>query len=460
MADPSSSSDRQNRGRTLFALGFGYFIDRGEEQTMSVLSPILEEIWSLNKSQLGLITTLRTITQTVSSPFWGYAADRYSRKKIVIFGTGVWGLWTLVCGLLTNFGQLLVVRAVAGLGLGCLMPATFSLLADHFEPNRRGRALGLIGFTGLMGVVVSVAGLGLVATAELWRWGFIGLGLFSACSGLLVWLLVDEPPRGAAEPELAGLVTYADEVRFRVNWRDVVSVLRIPTIWAAILQGVTGTMPWVVMGFFLINWMNEELGFSVELRFDDLSHSAPLVFAAIVVGAAISNFVGGVIGDWAERVSPQYGRAAIGQFSVFSGVPLTYLLFTRAQDMSVGQLFALCFFTALMIGWAGRGAKEPMMQAVVLPELRSSAYAVTNVIEGGLSALAGVIAGRLADSIGFTNAMLWTIPFPWLICGLLFSLFYLTYPKDAARLRQQMAARRDELTAVHGAPHPPIYLPS
>jgi hypothetical protein len=219
-------------------------------------------------------------------------------------------------------------------------------------------------------------------------------------------------------------------------------------------------MPWVVMGFFLINWMNEELGFSVELRFDDLSHSAPLVFAAIVVGAAISNFVGGVIGDWAERVSPQYGRAAIGQFSVFSGVPLTYLLFTRAQDMSVGQLFALCFFTALMIGWAGRGAKEPMMQAVVLPELRSSAYAVTNVIEGGLSALAGVIAGRLADSIGFTNAMLWTIPFPWLICGLLFSLFYLTYPKDAARLRQQMAARRDELTAVHGAPHPPIYLPS
>jgi MFS family permease len=446
-----SSPDTQHRGRTLFALGFGYLVDRGEEQTLSVLSPILEDIWSLSKSQLGLLTTVRTIMQTVSAPFWGYAADKYSRKKIIFFGTGIWGAWTLAAGLVTSFGQLLAIKAVAALGLGCLMPATFSLLADHFQPNQRGRALGLIGFTGLMGVVFSVAALGLVATEELWRWGFIGLGLLSIFSGLLVWLLVDEPPRGAAEPELAGLVTYADEARFAIHWRDVISVLRIPTIWAAILQGVTGTMPWVVMGFFLINWMNEELGFSVELRFDDLTHSAPLFFAAIVVGAAISNILGGIIGDWAERVSPRYGRTAIGQFSVFSGVPLTYLLFSQAENMTVGQLFALCFFTALMIGWAGRGAKEPMMQAVVPPELRSSDYSVTSVIEGGLSATAGLIAGALADRIGFTQALIWTIPVPWIVCGLLFSLFYFTYPKDAARLRQRMAARRHELAAVHGA---------
>jgi MFS family permease len=450
MTHAPDSAQHYRRGRTLFALGFGYFIDRGEEQTMAVLSPILEDLWLLSKSQLGLITTLRTIAQTVSGPFWGYAADRYSRKRILVFGTGVWGLWTLLCGLLTNFGQMLVIRAIAGLGLGCLMPASFSLLADHFAPNQRGRALGLIGFTGLMGVVISVAGLGLVATEALWRWGFISLGLFSVLSGGLVWWLVDEPPRGAAEPELAGVITHADQARFSIHWRDVLSVLRIPTIWAAILQGVTGTMPWVVMGFFLINWMNEELGFSVDLNFDDLTHSAPLFFAAIVVGAAISNFVGGVIGDRAERVSPNYGRAAIGQFSVFSGVPLSYVLFSQAEHMTVGQLFGLCFFTAFMIGWPGPGAKEPMMQAVVPPELRSSAWSVTNVIEGGLSASAGLIAGALADRIGFTNALLWTIPFPWLICGVLFSLFYFTYPKDAARLRAQMAARRAELTAARG----------
>jgi MFS family permease len=125
---------KSNRWRTMFALGFGYFIDQGEAQAMSVLSPIIQRVWDLQFAQLGLMTTLRNITQTVSAPFWGYAADKFSRKKVLIFGTGIWGLWTFAVGLAPNFDILLWLRAISGLGLGCLMPATFSLLADHFPP--------------------------------------------------------------------------------------------------------------------------------------------------------------------------------------------------------------------------------------------------------------------------------------------------------------------------------------
>jgi len=85
------------------------------------------------------------------------------------------------------------------------------------------------------------------------------------------------------------------------------------------------------------------------------------------------------------------------------------------------------------------------MQAVVPPEMRSSAYSVVNLIEGGLSAFAGVIAGALADRIGLTQALVWTIPFPWLLCGIAFSLFYFTYPKDAAKVGSLMLERREEL---------------
>ena len=89
------------------------------------------------------------------------------------------------------------------------------------------------------------------------------------------------------------------------------------------------------------------------------------------------------------------------------------------------------------------------MQAVVPPEMRSSAYSVVNFIEGGLSAFAGVIAGALADKIGLTQALVWTIPFPWLICGIVFSLFYFTYPKDAAKVGVLMQERREELLKAH-----------
>lgn len=89
------------------------------------------------------------------------------------------------------------------------------------------------------------------------------------------------------------------------------------------------------------------------------------------------------------------------------------------------------------------------MQAVVSPEMRSSAYSVVNLIEGGLSAFSSLIAGALADRIGLTNAMLWTIPFPWIICAVFFTLFYFTYPRDAARVREKLAERREELLRSH-----------
>ena len=331
----SATQPKKKSGRTLFALGLGYLIDQGEAQAMSVLSPIIQNLWGVSYGMLGLMTTLRNITQTISAPFWGYAADKYSRKKVLVFGTGIWGIWTIVVGLMPSFTGVLIIRAISGLGLGCLMPATFSLLGDHFPQEKRGKALGVIGFVGLMGTVVGVLALGFVATPELWRWGFVGLGVFSILSGLIIWWLVEEPPRGAAEPELAGLMTYADEERYSINWKDVVGTLRIPTIWAAILQGITGTMPWVVMGFYFINWMVNELGFINGISFSDPKGSAPLMFAVVVVGAAISNFMGGVIGDWAEKKNPNYGRTIIGQISVFAGVPTFYYILTRAHEMSL-----------------------------------------------------------------------------------------------------------------------------
>jgi hypothetical protein len=106
----------------------------------------------------------------------------------------------------------------------------------------------------------------------------------------------------------------------------------------------------------------------------------------------------------------------------------------------------LCFVTALFISWAGKGAKEPMMQGAVPPELRSMAFSVVTFVETGFAALAAVAAGIIADRIGLTEALLWTVPFPWIICAIIFSLFHWSYPRDSAILRAQMAQRADELS--------------
>lgn len=443
--------EHKRSGRTLFALGLGNLVDSGESQSMGVLTPIIVQLFGVKLDLIGLMETLRSITQTVSSPFWGYAADRWSRKKVLFFGTGIWGIWTILVGLMPNFTGLMIIRIISGLGLGCLMPATFSLLGDHFSQDKRGRALGMISLVGLMGTVIGVIALGFLATVDLWKWGFIGLGIASIITGFVILLFVDEPTRGSSEPELQGIITKADEGRYKINVKDMIETLKIPTIWAAIIQGVTGSMPWVVMSIFLITWMVEELGFSNSISLTDPKGSAPIVFAFVVIGAAISNFVGGIIGDYAEKKNAKFGRTVIGQFSVFIGVPLMFVLIKYGPQMSFGLFLGWAFMTALLVGWPGTGAKQPMMQAVVPPERRSSAFSMVNLIEGGLSAFSSMIAGALATKIGLTNALLWTIPFPWIICGIGFTLFYFTYPKDAAKIRAQMADRREELIKAHEA---------
>jgi MFS family permease len=431
----------KNRRRTLFSLSFGYFIDQGEGQAMSVLFPTLQAIWGLSYSNLGVISTIRNLLQSLSSPFWGYMSDKISRKKVIMFGTGLWGLWTVAVGFTQNFGQLLAIRAISGIGLGCLMPATFSIMSDTFPPKDRGKALGLMEAIGVLGIVIATVGLGFLATPTLWRYGFFLLGAFSVISGLLVWFMVDEPVRGEAEPELAGKITEQDAKKFGLQISDLPKVLKIPTIWVAIAQGLAGSMPWVVLGSFLITWLVNDRNIPTE--------SATFVFAGIVFGTVFSNIIGGYLGDWAEQVNPKYGRTVVGQVSIVSGIPLTFILFTRTANWSLWQIMALSFFTALMISWPGKGAKEPMMQGVVPPELRGTAFSITTFIESGFAAIAGVIAGSLADRIGLSEALLWTVPFPWIICAALFSLFYLTYPKDSEKLRNLMAERAEIITKNH-----------
>jgi len=440
-SQPQERTQRK-RTRTLLALAAGYFVDQGEGQAMSIFTPVLKTLWSLTNMNLAWITFIRSLLQSLSSPFWGYLADRYSRKKVLLIGTGLWGIWTIVVGFTQTYEQLLLIRVISGLGLGCLMPATFSIMADTFPPRVRGKMLGILEAIGVLGIIIFTIGLGALATPELWRNGFFILGTASILSGLLIWFLVDEPIRGEAEPEMRGQLTQEDADRYKAKFSDIKKLMKIPTIWVAIGQGLAGSMPWVVMGAFLILWL-------VEVRNVDTTQ-APLIFGGVVIGTAISNVLGGVIGDYAERVSPKYGRAFIGQVSVFLGIPFTYYLFTGTENWSLIQLAILCFVTALLISWPGKGSKEPMIQGVVTPELRSSAFSFITFIESGFAAIAALIFGILADTIDIQTAMLWTIPFPWLICGVLFSGFYFTYPKDSKNLRDEMARRAAELGISNG----------
>ncbi len=434
---PAAAEARRGRWRTLTGLASGYFIDQGEGQALSVLYPAIREALNFGYGGLGQIAGWRNLLQALSAPFWGFVADRTSRKWVIVFGTGLWGLWTLACGFVTSFEQLFWVRIIAGLGLGCLLPPTFSIISDLFAPEERGRANGFLGSAGFVGVIVSVLVLGWMAAAPGlgWRWGFYVLGAASVLSGVVITIFVKEPTRGAAEPELAGTITEADALRFRIRPADVREILAIPTMWVTFIQGIFGVTPWVVMGAYLVTWLVDERSIPQA--------QAPMVFAVIIIGQAVAQIVGGLIADWAHRRSPQRGRILVSQFSILNGVWMTAVLFS--VPLGFVPLMIVGLLMGCMIGWAGKGGRDPILQSVLRPELRSTAWAMIAAVEGGLSALSAFLAGWLAETYGLQTAMLVCVPASWALLFLCWFGYYVTYPRDEARLRTAMADRRQAL---------------
>lgn len=437
MNQASTSTDRARRSyrnRILTALGFGFFIDSAEDVALPMLWPAVRTALGLSYAQLSYIDSIRVIFQTFSGPFWGMLADRYNRKWILVIGTGLWGLWTSVCGLVTDYWQLLLVRVISCIGLGCLYPAAFSILADAFGPKQRGRAMGTISAIGMFGIVAGALTFGEVigVSENGWRIGFIGLGLTSVLSGLVIALLVKEPVRGAAEPELENVITEEAAARFRFRLAEVRELFGVKTVLVNFLQGIFMLTTINALATFYVTWLVDDRGFSES--------EAPLFFGGVVISLALGNLIGGLAGDWAYRRWPRYGRAAMSQLSIAVALPAMVYLFSRAA--STAEIVICSLIAGFFLDWTRRGAMQPMVQNAVRPELRATAMAFTEFVNGFFASIVIILFGNFADQFGLSRTLLILTGGFWALAFLVTPLYYRVYPPDADRLRQEMSERR------------------
>ncbi len=151
----SAPAINPRRWYTVFALSIAAFVDSGENETLAILWPKMYAALRADVSQLGLVLGISDLIRTLTLPLWGWAADRFSRKSLLVWITGFWGLWTLAIALVQDLSQLFLVRIVASLGLGVLWPAAFSLLSDLFSSKERGRAAGVMTAVSFSGTLAS-----------------------------------------------------------------------------------------------------------------------------------------------------------------------------------------------------------------------------------------------------------------------------------------------------------------
>ncbi|MEW9673229.1 MDR family MFS transporter [Ammoniphilus sp. 3BR4] len=112
------------------------------------------------------------LTSAVSTPIFGKLADLFGRKVIFMTGVTLFLIGSILCGLSQSMEQLIVYRAIQGVGAGALMPVTFTIIGDVFSFEQRAKVQGLIssmwGIAGIFGPLVG----GFFVDYMSWHWIF------------------------------------------------------------------------------------------------------------------------------------------------------------------------------------------------------------------------------------------------------------------------------------------------
>lgn len=113
------------------------------------------------------------LTTAVSTPIYGKLADLFGRKKVMLVGIIIFLIGSILCGLSFSMQQLIVYRAIQGLGAGVVMPLTMIIIGDLYEEAKeRAKAQGWISAVwGVAGVLGPLLGGFLVDTLS-WRYIF------------------------------------------------------------------------------------------------------------------------------------------------------------------------------------------------------------------------------------------------------------------------------------------------
>lgn len=172
--------NRYQRNITI-ALLIATFLAATEVTVISTAMPVItQDLGGLNL--ISWVFAIYLLMFAVMTPIFGKLADLFGRKKIFITGAAIFLIGSAFCGFAQSMEQLILFRALQGIGAGALMPMTFTIVGDIFNYEQRAKVQALIssiwGISGICGPLVG----GFFVDFFTWHWIFfinIPFGLVS-----------------------------------------------------------------------------------------------------------------------------------------------------------------------------------------------------------------------------------------------------------------------------------------
>ena len=268
--------------------------------------------FKLNNTQWGTINSLALAVATILYPLWGYLFDRFARTKLIAFASFVWGATTWLNAIVRTYGGFLITRASTGID-DSSYPGIFTLIADYFGPNLRGKVYGILQLAQPLGYLIGMI-LALIVAPMIggWRSVFYITGSLGLVLAVIIYYGVKEMPRGQAEPEFANM---PEMQTFKFSWAEVKEIFKKKTMWFVFLQGFAGVFPWNVITFFFFGYLEKERGYD--------GNSILFTMAPVILILAAGYFIGGALGDFAFKRTNK-GRIIVSSTGVLLGAVFMY----------------------------------------------------------------------------------------------------------------------------------------
>jgi AAHS family 4-hydroxybenzoate transporter-like MFS transporter len=166
-------------------------MDGFDVQALGYVAPEIVRAWGISNPALGPVFGAGNFGVLAGSLVFSMLADRIGRRPILVGATLFFGVMTIGAARVTSVGELLAVRFIAGIGLGCIIPNATALVGEYSPSRLRGPLMMIIGGVGFTG---GAAIGGFIAAYLIPRYGwqsvfyFGGAAPIAIAAAMLLWL--------------------------------------------------------------------------------------------------------------------------------------------------------------------------------------------------------------------------------------------------------------------------------